>query len=75
MLYVKYCNWTQVYERFSASELQLNTRFEAFTAMNIQVEVFWIMIPHSVVVGYRRFGGRCCLLRRNPEDHELNCYS
>jgi len=23
--------------------------------MNVQVEVFWIITPHSVVVGYQRF--------------------
>jgi hypothetical protein len=30
--------------------------FEAFTAMNIQVTVFWVVTQYSVVVGYRRFG-------------------
>jgi hypothetical protein len=24
-------------------------------------QVFWIMTPCSVVVGYQRFGGPCCL--------------
>jgi hypothetical protein len=27
----------------------------------IQVEVFWGVTPSSVAVGYRRFGGPCCL--------------
>jgi hypothetical protein len=35
--------------------------FETFTAVMFQVEVFWIVTPCSVVVGYRRFGGPCCL--------------
>jgi len=26
-----------------------------------QVEGFWVVTPDSVVVGYRRFGGPCCL--------------
>jgi len=29
--------------------------------MKIQVAVFWVMTPCSDVVGYRRFGGPCCL--------------
>jgi len=27
----------------------------------IQVEVFWVVTPCSVVAGYQRFGGPCCL--------------
>jgi hypothetical protein len=34
--------------------------FKAFMAV-IQVEVFWVVTPCSVVVGYQRFGGPCCL--------------
>jgi hypothetical protein len=34
---------------------------EAFTAVMFQVEVFWIMTPCNVVVGYQRFGGPWCL--------------
>jgi hypothetical protein len=26
-----------------------------------QVEVFWDVTPYSVVVGYQRFGGPCCI--------------
>jgi len=29
--------------------------------MKMQVEVFWIVKPCNVVVGYQRFGGPCCL--------------
>jgi hypothetical protein len=32
----------------------------------LQVEVFLIVTPRSVVVGYQRFGGPCCL-------HLLDC--
>jgi hypothetical protein len=32
-----------------------------FTAMKIQVAVFWVMTPCSDVVGYQRFGEPCCL--------------
>jgi len=31
--------------------------FEAFTAVKIHVEVFWILTPCSVVIGYQRFRG------------------
>jgi hypothetical protein len=30
-------------------------RFEVFTAVEIQVEVFWVVTPCSVVVGYQSF--------------------
>jgi len=33
--------------------------FKVFTAVKIQVEVFWVLIPCSVVVGYH-FGELCC---------------
>jgi hypothetical protein len=36
------------------------TRF-VFTAVKIQVEVFWVVTPCSVVVGYQCFRGPCCL--------------
>jgi len=35
--------------------------FETFTAVIFQVEVFWAVAPCSVVVGYQRFRGPCCL--------------
>jgi hypothetical protein len=37
------------------------TTFEVFAAVKIQVVVFWVVRPCSDVVGYRRFGGICCL--------------
>jgi hypothetical protein len=33
-----------------------------FTAVKIQVEVFWVVTPCSVVVGGQHFGEPCCLL-------------
>jgi len=32
-----------------------------FTLWGFQVEVFWVVTPCGVVVGYQRFGGPCCL--------------
>jgi len=40
--------------------------FEAFTAVMFQVQVFWIVTPYIVVVGYQRFRGPCCLHRWYP---------
>jgi hypothetical protein len=42
--------------------------FEAFTAVMLQGEVFWIVTQCHVVVEYRRFGGPYCLhLHLHPE--------
>jgi len=35
--------------------------FGTFTAVMFQVEVFWVVTPCSVVVGYQSFRGPCCL--------------
>jgi len=50
-------------------------RFEVFTAVKIQVEVFWVVTMCSDTIGYRRFGGLCrkvsycnITLRHNPQD-------
>jgi hypothetical protein len=40
---------------------QIFARFEVFTVMKMQVVVFCVVRPCSVVVGYQRFGGPCCL--------------
>jgi len=29
--------------------------------VKIQVQIFWVVTPCSVAVGYRRCGGPCCL--------------
>jgi len=36
-------------------------RFEVFMAVKIQIEVFWVVMPCSVVLGYKHFRGPCCL--------------
>jgi hypothetical protein len=38
-----------------------DARSEVFTAVKIQVEVFWFVMPCSDMVGYHRFGGQRCL--------------
>jgi hypothetical protein len=35
----------------------IDARFEDFTAVNIQVDVFWAVIPCSVAIGCHHFGG------------------
>jgi hypothetical protein len=42
-------------------KLHLNGGFEIFTALKIQVEVFWVVMPYSVVVGHQHFREPCCL--------------
>jgi len=42
------------------SNLQ-DERYEVFTAVKIQVKVVWIVTPCSIMVGYKCFGGPCCL--------------
>jgi hypothetical protein len=39
---------------------QVPTRSEVFAAVKIQVEIFWIVTPRSVVVGYQRFERPFC---------------
>jgi hypothetical protein len=44
--------------------------------MSIQVKVFWGMMPCNAAVGYRRFGGPCCLkmeLARSSETSVSYC--
>jgi hypothetical protein len=61
------------------------SEFEAFTVMTFQVEVFLVVTPCSVVVGYQRFRGPCCLSqtlvshdsttwRHIPEEFNLKCF-
>jgi hypothetical protein len=39
----------------------MDWRFEFIKAVQIQVDIFWILTPFSVAVGYQGFGGPCCL--------------
>jgi hypothetical protein len=62
----------KVAERIGRQRSQIYARFEVFTAVKIQVQVFWVVKPCSVVVGYQRFTGQCCLHLHNSEDLSLN---
>jgi hypothetical protein len=42
-------NWKQL--------IDIHASFEAFTAVMFQVDVFWVVTPCSVVVGYKLFRG------------------
>jgi hypothetical protein len=70
----------------AVAKRRIFARFEGFAAVKIQVEVFWVLTPCVVMVGYQRFRGPCCLhlqgqeilasyhnttWRHNPEDHVL----
>jgi hypothetical protein len=37
------------------------TRFEVLMAVDIQVELFWVVMLCGVVVGYQHFRWLCCL--------------
>jgi hypothetical protein len=37
-------------------------KFEVFTTVKIQIAIFLVVTPCSVAVGYRRFGGVCCIV-------------
>jgi hypothetical protein len=41
--------------------------FDILTAIKIQVVIFCVVMPCSVVVGYQRFTGPCCLLFPHKE--------
>jgi len=45
---------------FHPSATRLEVRFEVFTVGKNQVELFWVMMPCSVVE-YQCFRGPCCL--------------
>jgi len=46
------------------------TRFDVLTEVKIQVEVFWVLMSCSVVVGYQCFAGLCCF-HLHPEVIDL----
>jgi len=47
-------------------------RFETFTAMKIQVEVFWVVMLCGVVVRYQLFRGSWCLIFK--QQGPLKCW-
>jgi hypothetical protein len=61
-LAIKLLNTNELFSMFLEIKrsMMLET-FEFFTAMKIQIEVFWGVTPCSDAVGYRRFGEPCCL--------------
>jgi hypothetical protein len=50
-----------IYKGSRECQNSYGTRFEIFTAMKIPVAVFSVTTPRNDAVGYRRFGGLCCL--------------
>jgi hypothetical protein len=53
-------------------ELHILERFEAFTVMKIQVQVFLVVIPLSSVVGYQCFRGPCCLHHQGEDGGSMD---
>jgi len=53
-----------------------SAKFEAFMSVKIQVEVFWVVTPCSVVVGYQciKIHAAYPTQRHNPKDLDLNHY-
>jgi hypothetical protein len=49
-----------------------STVFEVFTVVRSQVEIS-IVTPHSVTVGYQRFGGPCCLRPHSEQGVLISC--
>jgi predicted phage tail protein len=50
------------YEKVGRSHSRLfNATFEAFTAVTIQVEVFWAVMQYSAAIENQCFRGLCCL--------------
>jgi len=54
--------------KMSARELDLEKDFESFMAAMFQVEFFCFVTPCSIVIGYRRFRGQCCLHLQDEVD-------
>jgi hypothetical protein len=47
-----------------ASTKENRASLQVFMVVKIQVKDFLVVTPYSVVVGYQRFGGTCCLIFR-----------
>jgi len=59
--------------------LMEDLRFPWQSRFKSRSEVFWVVIPYNVVVGYQHFGGTCCLYLQgnitwchNPQDLNLH---
>jgi hypothetical protein len=44
---------------YQVARFLLNASLEAFTSVMFQVEVFWYVLPCSIMVVYQRFRGPC----------------
>jgi hypothetical protein len=47
-------------------------RFEVFTVVMIQVEVFWFVTLCSIAVGFQYFGRPCCLHIQNEDEGSID---
>jgi hypothetical protein len=80
--------FSQHWKNPHAMKTYLDERFETFTTVKIQVEVFWVVTPCNLME-YQCFRGPCCLhlhwawtsetlvfystiRRHNPKDFDLN---
>jgi hypothetical protein len=61
---MKQTYYMQIFQ-LSKTELLQGTRYEVFMVVKIQVEVFWVVMLHSVVVGYQYFRGPSSELRQH----------
>jgi len=75
------CHWLYIYIYIYTAET--NLLIPTQPTVSIQVEVFWVVKTHTVVVGNQRFRGPCCLHPnmettwqkcQNPEDLDLNLH-
>jgi hypothetical protein len=53
---------------FCESERKIYVRFKILTAASMKMAVFWVIASRSLVEGYRRFRGTCCLHHQGPND-------
>jgi hypothetical protein len=59
-LFIKQRTGNRNFEQDNLKRIRKVSTFEIYTAMKIQVEVFWVVTPCSDV-GYQRFGGPCSI--------------
>jgi len=58
---VRNVKWGKILKTYELNLLAECETFEAFTAVKIHVDVFWVVTPCSAVLGYQHFGGPSCL--------------